>query len=81
MKVDKMKKLIFISILFIIVFSCAKKNDFQKKDDTNSSNARISFTEIEYNFGIIKKKRILKHKYVFKNIGSDVLRIFKVASG
>jgi len=76
-----MKKIFFIPILILIILSCAKKNDLSKTEKTKPLNSRIFFTETKYNFGLIKKKRILMHKFYFKNTGTAVLKIFRVASG
>jgi hypothetical protein len=42
---------------------------------------RLHFDETTFDFGTVYQNQTLKHTFIFRNIGADVLHIYKVKAG
>ena len=71
-----MKKIVYISLVFSLVTLLASCSE----DGSDSSNARIKFTETEFAFGKIAHKSDGTHEFEFENTGKVPLVITNVKS-
>lgn len=60
-----MKKLVFVSSLLVLYFSCSKKETIST--ETSVGISKITFVDTEYNFGKINQGEIVPYTFVFKN--------------
>ena len=65
-----MKKLFLLSLVAVLTFGVAKAQDAQPE---NVSGAKISFTEMEHNYGTIQKGANGECEFVFTNTGNEPL--------
>jgi hypothetical protein len=82
-----MKKIIRISFLFLIAFTCIKftaafaglkDTSVQPGNEAVREKAKIYFSEINYDFGKVKEGETLSHNFTFKNLGNEKLVISSV---
>ncbi len=66
---NKIKFIFILSILFFIIFSNYSQTGKEPKIFCEGSS---------YNFGTVINTKIIKHTFIIKNIGDDVLKIDKV---
>lgn len=62
---------IFIFVGVYLLFS---------QDKPQVDGPRIEFGENKFNFGEVGQDKVLKHVFVFRNTGTDTLRIYRVES-
>lgn len=70
-----MKKLFLLSLLAVLTFGMAKAQDNQ---NVPTSGAKISFTEVEHNYGTIQKGGNGECEFVFTNTGNEPLILSNV---
>jgi len=72
-----MKQLILL--VFLIFFS----SGLQAQDSSKArpiKQAEISFTEILHDFGSVSGDTTLVYRFIFRNLGQDTLRIYRLKS-
>lgn len=70
-----MKKLFLLSLVAVLTFGVAKAQDAQPE---NVSGAKISFTEMEHNYGTIQKGGDGACEFKFTNTGNEPLILSNV---
>ena len=72
----------FKHILVILVFCWAAIGLSQetKSDSVEEIKSGLVFSELEYDFGIVKTDTVLSHIFTFKNASADTIKINKVAN-
>lgn len=70
-----MKKLFLLSLIAVLSFGVAKAQNAQPE---NVSGAKISFNEMEHNYGTIQKGANGECEFVFTNTGNEPLILSNV---
>lgn len=85
-----MKRLVLLPVLLLIMlaFSCSTcfsetvtESDPQDGVLNEGGPPKIQLDEKVYDFGSVYQQKSLKHTFIFRNIGTSMMRIEKVKAG